>query len=356
MKVFWKTFFVTLLGFSNLAVLAVVFHTYFDSHQGLMLFSKSETITDLKEEIHRQCEKLVNELKEGKIPKFTCRVKVNKKHKGASYTLRTKVKVTKNEEGGIVILGKGRIQNPTKHAAEADFCDDCGRTEEIDKTSVELSDVLGEIVAMAEDLYSETEEAVVKAYEEHKARDRAKKTAVLGKLTCESLWNSETKEFEIEEEVRCIERQLSRMNFMEREQFYHLIKDRLWKRALSEDDHFLKTALIDFNKPYKYALSVQTSAGLMRKYLEWEKAYETLDTYKQKMAFLKTIKPELDQTVKFMTPEQARIDMHFLNEGFDGALARLYEATKTLPKTYNFAPPTTPVDYEDIKKRTRHLY
>lgn len=365
MKNLWKKFLMALLGFSNLAVLATVFHIYFDSHQSVFLFSVSEDEADLREKVKTECKDYLQELVDGDRTSFSCFIKLSQKHRGASYYLRTRVEVTKNDSGGFEIKGKGQIRDPTRHATEADFCNDCSKTEQVAESDFE--EAMKQIVDMAETIYSEAQTSVQKAHEEYTKKDRERRMAALKERHCKGSWNEEDeeyKEFDLEEKLNCKMNKISSLGLpLEVEEYYHKeLKNELWKIALSEDDYILADNVLDkFNDPLRYSFSVRASTGLIDRYLGWKDDYEVLNA-QERTHFLRNVGREVNQTIQVMTQEQSQKDLYYLNQGFDGLLLRLDQATSgsaprlTKPPAAGTSPTITPVNYEGVRKGVQGLY
>ena len=368
MKTLQKKILILLLSFSNLAVLGMVFYAYFDSHQSLLLFSTSENDKDLKEKIKKACQKQLKELVEGKRSSFICNVKVRQRQKEASYSLRTRIKVTKNDKD-FAIEGQGQIRNPTQHATEAQFCNDCTRTDNVTEDNFE--DVMKQVLDIAETVYFEAQDSVRKARIEYNKKDRDKRMAVLRERQCEGRWSEseeQFEEFDREERLQCKMNHISQLDLpLEIEKFYHKnLKNDLWNTALSEDDYLLEDVLNQFDNPYRNSFSVRSSTGLLKNYLMWKDDFEILDSMEQKSNFVKTIKGDVDQMTQFMTKEQSQKDLYFLNQGFEGLLARFNQTTRSLPRLSprlkGPAPlnsPTKPIspsiDYDAVKRQTKDL-
>ena len=372
MKTFVKSILIMFLGFSNLAVLGVVFHSYFNNHQSLKLFSFSEDRNDLKEKIHKECKKELKELLQNKRISFICSVTLNQRHKGASYTLATKFKIKKTEEGKIQITEKkGAIRNSTQHATEADFCNDClpEDKELTDSATTDITELIKEVTEVAEEMLDTAQESVQNAYKKHNEKDKAKRIARIKERDCKGSWNSETEsfeEFDVEEKLNCRMRQISRLKTVDVENFYHdKLKKELWLTALSDDDYVLDGLLDKFKDPYRYSLSVRSSTGLLKNYLDWKDDFEVLDSLEEQRVFLNHIKGDIYSMANFMKKERAQQDLYYLNKGFDGVLARLNQATQALPRSMPGLPapgsapapavPSPAIDYEAVRKQVQDL-
>ena len=340
MKALQKKILIMFLSFSNLAVLGLVFHAYFDSHQNLSLFSTAENMADLKKKVERKCKRSLEDLVKGNRSSFICNVKVKQRHSGASYTLRTKVIVTKKENGDFIIEGQGAMRERKKHATEAEFCDDCSIENTVGKDG-KLMEVMGQVVDMAEKLYEDAQKSVKEAQKEYNKKDREKRIAKIKERRCEGHWNETEKqfeEFELEDRLKCKKKRISELDLpLEIEAFYHRdLKKELWRTALSDDSYLLDDLnLLDmFNKDsYRYPLSVRTSASLLKRYSShWKDNFDSLDSFPAKNNFLRGIKSEVDHMTNLMRKEQSQIDLYYLNKSFDGLLARLNQATRGMPR------------------------
>ena len=334
----------------------MVFYTYFENHQTMNLFSLSEDTSDLKKKIAKDCKKFLKELTEGKRSSFICNVKVNQRQKGASYLLRTRVKVIKNTGAeGFTIEGKGQMSNKSQSLTEADFCNDCVKTDSV--TENNLEDIMKQVLEMAETVYFEAKDSVQKAQKEYNKKDRAKRMASLKEQRCEGRWDEDSekfKKFDIEEKLQCKMEKLSSKGLpLEVESFYHReLKNELWKTALSEEDYILEDLLDKFNDPYRYTFSVRASTGLIKNYMNWKEDFSLLDSMLKKQDFIRSIKGDVNQTISFMTKEQSQKDLYFLNKGFDGLFARVNQAPAG-PTTQR---PTPSINYEDVRRQVKDLY
>ena len=348
-----------LLGFSNLAVLALVFHIYFDSHQNLLLFSTSEDETNLREKLQKTCGDFLQELVDGKRESFICNVKVKPKHKGASYTLRTRIKVKKGEEG-FEIEGRGQMREPTQHATEADFCNDCAQQDKLEGN--DFQELMNQVLDLGESIYSTAQNSVIQAHEEYNKKDLERRMADLKERDCEGAWNEELKrfeEFDREEKLNCQLKKISKLDLpLDIENFYHRnLKKEFWKTALSEEDYILDEEMLgQFDDPYRYSFSVRTSTGLIRKYMDWKDDYAILRSRRDKENFTKSVKAELDQVKHLMTRDQFQQDFYYLNHGFEGHLARLNQAVKALPNPNYSSPVGSVKSYEDVGRQVKDLY
>ena len=193
MKTLWKKILVVILGFSNLAVLGLVFHIYFDNHQNLLLFSSGDD-SDLIEKIEQKCtDKLRRLLEDQNKTSTICSIKMKGRDGKASYKLRTKITVRKSGSG-LEVEGLGRMTNTSHHATEADWCNDCD-PEKSQITEKDFEEVLTEVIDMAEGISSKAQASVQKAQEEYSNKDARRKAADEKVANCEGVWNEETEKF-----------------------------------------------------------------------------------------------------------------------------------------------------------------
>ncbi len=339
MKAIRKKVLVILLSFSNLAVLGLVFYTYFDSQQPLFLLSTSESMDDLRKKVEKECRQYLQELIDGGRSSFICNIKVKQKQRGSSYTLRTKVTVIKTENGDFVIKGQGAMREKKRYATEADFCNDCSVEKNTVGKNGGLEEIMSQVVDVAEKFYEEARQSVQTAQKEYNKKDREKRIAKIKERRCEGRWNKADESFEdfdFEERLGCKMNRISELDMpLDIERFYHTdLKKDLWRTALSDDSYLLEDldVLDKFDDPYRYSLSVRASAKLLKSYLGWKDNFESLNALPGKINFLKNIQPGVNKMTSFMPKDQAQQDLYYLNKGFDGLFVRLNQSTSALPR------------------------
>ena len=361
MKALWKKTAILLLGFSNLAILGAVFHTYFDNEiQPFQLFSSSDDLDDLKKRIETKCKDEINsQLIEGDQQTYTCFVNLDRKQRGARYKLKTYVEVIKTADGKFKAKREGLMTRKKQHATEAKFtCNGCGEERLIGNNN--LKQVMLAVVQEAEKIYAEAEKAVADAEKEYNKKDRLQRMARLKERGCEGKWDREAEdivEFDLEEKLECKMKRISSLDLpLEIEEFYHKdFKRELWKVALSDEDYLLEDMLDNFDEAYRYPFSVRASTGLMKSYLDWKEDFVLLDSLDRKQQFVRGIQSDVQQMTNFMTQDQAQKDLFFLNQGFEGILANQLPTTR--PKTPTFTTPgSTGINYEDVKRQVKDLY
>ena len=366
MKKLKKTIFILLLSFSNLAVLGLVFNSYFSNHDQIKLFSMSESLEDLKGKIQKECETELKDILKGERKSFICAVDLQQRHKGVSYRLKTRFKVSKEENKIKIKEISGQLRNKKEHITEAQFCGDCSPDKELaDSATEDINELMKEVLNVAEKLYDKAQDSVEEAYEEFNKKDKEKRLARIKERKCEGAWNNKTESFEEfidkEDKLNCRLKQFSNLDeALEVESFYHnKLKKELWQTALSEEDRYLlKDGLLDqFKDPYRNSLSVRSSAGLLENYLRWKEDFDILESLNEKQNFLNSISPDINTMKNFMTNKQAQQDFYYLNKGFDDLLAKSNQATTHLPQVPIQVPnPSTNIDYEVISKEVDKLY
>ena len=356
------------MSVSNLAVLGLVFNSYFSSHEQIQLFSLSESFDDLKGKIQKECKKELEAILEGRRTSFICSVSLKKKHKGVSYSLKTRFKVSKEENKIKIKEISGVLRDKKEHITEADFCGDCTVDKELEDSATEdITELMKEVLTVAESLYDKAQDSVETAYREYNQKDREKRLAQIKERRCEGSWNEKTESFEdfteAGDKLKCRLSQIGNLTSpLEVEGFYHdYLKKELWHLALSKEDSYLleEDLLNQFKDPYRYSLSVRASSGLLENYLRWKEDFDVLESLDQKRRFLETISPDVSSMKGFMTEQQARQDIYYLNKGFDGLFAQLNQnpALKSLPQQPVAVPVTTDaIDYEAVGREVEKLH
>ena len=365
MKKLKKKTFIALLAVCNLTALGLIFNSHLSSQEQIKLFSVSENLEDLKRKIKRECEKDLKDILAGERTSFICSVSLQKKHKGVSYSLKTRFKISK--EGNKIKIKEisGKLRDAKQHVTEAQFCGDCSEDKELeDSATQDITELMKEVLTVAEDLYDTAQDSVEKAYEEYNQKDKEKKLAQIKEKRCEGAWNEETESFEefteTEERLNCRLKQISNLNSpLETESFYHSkLKKELWHLALSEDKYLLEDGLLNqFKDPYQNSLSVRSSTGLLENYLRWKDDFDILESLEEKQNFLKAISHDVTSITGLMTEKQAQQDIYYLNKGLDGLSAQLNQQANSLPQNPLQIPTTTPsINYEAVSQEVDKLY
>ena len=354
---------IALLSFSNLAVLGLVFNSYFSNQEQIKLFSVSEDTAVLKQKIQKECESELKAILDGKRTSFICSVSLQKKHKGVSYSLKTRFKVSKEKDKIKIKEISGKLRDKKKHITEAQFCGDCTGDIELEDSAVEdISELMKELLAVAEDIHDSAQDSVETAYKNYNQKDKERRLARIKERKCEGAWNSETESFEEftepEDRLNCRISQMSDLNSpLEAEDFYHSkLKRELWRLALSEDKYLLEEGLLNqFKDPYSNSLSVRSSTGLLENYLRWKEDFDILESLAEKQNFLKGISQDVNSMKGFMTEKQAQQDLYYLNKGFEGLLSRLNQVNLPQSPTQTQSPSPS-IDYEAVSREVEKLY
>ena len=366
MKNLKKTVLIAFLSLSNLAILGLVFNSYFASHEQIKLFSVSESFEDLKGKIQNECEKELKAILDGERTSFICSVSLQQRHKGVSYSLKTRFKISM-EEGKIKIQEiSGKLRDKKQHITEARLCENCISDKQLeDSATQDITELMKEVIAIAEDIYDKAQSSVETAYEEYNQKDRERRIAKIKERRCEGVWNEETESFEIftetEDKLKCQLNQISNLDSpLEVESFYHnKLKKELWHLAFSEEDRYLlEDGLLDqFEDPYRYSLSVRSSTGLLENYIRWKEDFDVLESVREKQQFLRAISQDVNSMKGFMTEKQAEQDFYYLNKGFDGLLAQINQSATSLPQTpTQIQAPASDINYDTVRKEVETLY
>ena len=364
MKKIKKALFIFILSLSNLAVLGLIFNSYFSSQEQIKLFSISESLEDLKGKIQKECEKELEAILNEERKSFICSVSLQKKHKGVSYSLKTRFKVSREEDKIKIKEISGKLTDKKDHITEAQFCGDCAPDKELeDSAAQDITELMKEVLNVAEDIYDKAQNSVEEAYKDYNQKDRERRLARIKESKCEGAWSAEAESFEefteTEDKLNCRLNQMSNLNsLLETENFYHnKLKKELWQMALSEDKYLLEDGLLDqFKDPYSNSLSVRSSIGLLDNYLRWKEDFDILESLAGKQSFLREISSDVNSIKGFMTDRQAQQDLYYLNKGFDGLFAQLNQTEPSQTPFQISIPPTSSINYEAVSKEVDSLY
>ena len=387
MKSLKKTFIIFCLSCSNLIILGLVFNSFFSNQEQIRLFSISESREDLKAKIERNCQAELTAILEGGRSSFICSVNIQQRHKGVSYSLKTRFKVSKTGDKIIIKEISGQLRNKKQHVTEARFCGDCIEDKELtDSATEDITELMKEVLILAENIYDNAQDSVEEAYQEYNQAEREKRMAKSKAEKCEGAWNEETNSFEEfkdrEDKLRCLLSQSNNLNdLLSSEKFYHeRLKKELWNIALSEEDQFLLEdgLLNQFKDPYRNSLSVTSSAGLLESYIRWREDYEILESIEDKQKFLSSIAQDVSYMKSLMSDKQSQQDIYYLNKGFDGLFAKLNpteniappqiadepinyrsvseEASNSIDNNVMLEETSSPIDYEAVSQEVEKLY
>ena len=355
MKNIKKTLLIFFLSCSNLFVLGLIFNSFFSNQEQIRLFSVSENREDLKTKIERNCEKELKAILAGERNSFICSVNLQQRHKGVSYSLKTRFKVSKEEDKIKIKEISGQLRDKKQHVTEARFCGDCIEDKElVDSATEDITELMKEVLILAENIYDKAQDSVEEAYQEYNQAEKEKRTAIARAKKCEGTWNKQTNSFEEfsdrEDKLKCLLSQSNNLNdLLSSESFYHKkLKKELWNIALSEEDQFLlKDGLLNqFKDPYRNSLSVTSSVGLLESYIRWKEDYDILESIEEKQSFLKSITPDVSYMKSLMSDEQSQQDLYYLNKGFDGLFASLNESKNLNPLEI----PDEPINYRAVSE------
>ena len=342
-----KTWVVLGLGASNLFVLSFVFNTYLQSG-GITLYSTVATESLIK----RECEEQVEKVMQGRAESQVCRVEVKKRHKGAQYKQSMKFKIKKEGTKLVITLAETNLYNRTKHAEklEADFCEDCKTNDDLNHNA-NLTDVMKEIVNMAEGQEEKVTDELNEAREEYERAKISERVAKVKHIRCEGYWNEEDQiyeEYDTEERLDCKMSKLVRMNPQQKDRYYRdILKDEFWNIALDDEENpYIITdylARIQAN-PYHFSLQSRASAGLIGNYVKWRDSYEGLENdYHKDILINQVVRSAASLSTHL--GEQGQRDFTHLRSGldkhFDMAGSRLNSVLTQQPHTPVSHTPTT---------------
>ena len=363
-----KSLVILFLSLSNLLVLTVVLsHSFGTRSYNLFSLDNEES---LKQKIQEECGSELQKVVNGERKSFICLIKMNQKHEGADYELRTRFKVLKKGEKLKIIDISGRLANGEKHLTEAEFCNDCFEDREFqDSSASNFTEFMKELSILAEEMSLSAEQSSESAFEDYHEKDRERALARLKETNCEGAWNKQSQSFQefedLEEKLECRLSQMDRQgSLIQAEEFYHkLLKKELWNLYNEGEEELLEETLQSFNDPYRYSLSVRASTALLENYTRWKEGFDTLESLKDKEAFLQGISKDVKYFTGLMTKEQSEQDLYYINEGFDG----LYKAVDNIslqidsklkaPLNPNRnASPNSDIDYDAVSKEVEGLF
>ena len=375
MKSLRKKILALFLGMSNLVVFGLVFQTYIDGgYTKINLFSRNDRADKIEKKVRKSCGgTLFEQLKNEERTSFLCAITVSRRHNGASYKLRLNYLVQKgSEQNGqdytFTLQERKMLNRDRTIAVEADFCNDCEDGNENTGHGSDMSGLMEAIIAHAGEIYTEAENAVEEAQEEHNRQSRLKQQSLDRENRCEGIWDEDNKDFEEfhpDERLECKMKKISRLGSpLEVENYYHneLGRD-LWQLAVSDDDSDVRDFFEDhdFSNPYRYTLSVRSSTGLLKNYVtDWKDRFAEMDDTERRY-FANRLDSELER-VKAMTQRRSNevdVDRYYLNQGLDGALAGLRRSQEKLNRPVVTPSPSPPAsgewDWDAIREGTRGL-
>ena len=340
-----KTFFTLAITGSNLFVLSLVFNAYLSNKKyRTHFYSSSANIqSTLEDECHERIQKVV----EGKISRYICSVYSNKRNKGASYSLKTRIEIKKTGDE-ITIKSTGDLRDTTRHASEADFCTDCEEQKNIAVADVNMQFVMKEIVELAKHVEKRAEDSVSKAKEDFNKKRTQRNLGIKKEKECIGEWDDNAEEFNLfdeEEELDCKFRKLAVANFLDKDNFYHKkLKKELWEKILlNEDNDDLSERLAKVaSNPYNYSLSIRSSASLMDSFIHWKYLFEETEK-EERVGFIEQIRTEARLLTFLMNDEDKKTDLDYLAQGLAPFTGGFISTVPTTHSTPGSTIPTTPV-------------
>ena len=359
--------FILVLSVSNILVLSLVFSNYSGTGR-YKFFSKSEDIEDLKSKISQNCKSEFQEILEGKRRSFICSVKLDQRHKAVNYELKTRFKVVKEGENLKIIDISGDLINGSQHITEADFCNDCFEDKTLtDDSGVLITEFMKEISILAEQIYEEAEKSSQTAYDNFDKKDKKRLLARIKERNCKGVWIAEDESFEEFDDAKdvlsCRLKQIHKLgDSLQVEDYYHRhLKKELWRVYREEgNEDFLEDVLNSFREdPYRYSLSVNASASLLKNYTRWKENFDVLDSLREKKAFVHSISGKIQRITNLMTQEQSEQDIYYLNEGFERLYSSIGDISlkidKAVEKITPSSPPSNTIDYNAVSKEVQGL-
>lgn len=343
----------------NLLILGAVFQLHVSSKGQLALFSySSENQADLMKKINEECQTQIKEVIDGVRRSFICSVTLKQKHKGVSFGFKSQFKIVKAGDSIKITQISGDFRNEREHITEANFCNNCFEDRSFSDSAVtDIGELMKEVEKVAEAVYEKAQDSVERAYEEQTERTAEIREGKNRARNCEGTWNTKREIFEeFEEASERLECRLGQMHRLDNpwdvERFYHTkFKKEMWRLGLSGDyedvldDEFFQT----FRNPARYALSVQSSTGLLQNYLRWKEDFDLADSLDEQEKFLRNLTSDITFKASLMTKDQARQDLYYLNKGFDGMLSRIdnsfLQQNLQRPRISNI---NTPINFDQL--------
>ncbi len=312
-----------LLGFSNLAVLSLVFGTYFQNTSQTFMYSTEEIGTKesvIKEKIKKQCGEELDRVINGTSSSSICHISMKGREENSNYMLKTRVIIQKTTEG-FAIEATGKMTDKTRYATEADFCNEC--KEETQVTASDSNAIYGQIFDIAKEIDHKAAASVVNAKEIYRKKDLEKRKALMKQKKCKGKWDEEEEEFieyDTEEILDCKLSRLDNKDFFQKEKYYNeTLKKELWELALSDDYDLLDTSTLKKlrERHFRNNLSVQHSTRTIDHYLDWKMEYEDeslspgvelkLKNLIQELQNLKSIDKNLNIDFNYLTSKHPTI-------------------------------------------------
>ena len=365
-----KSLLILTLSFSNLFVLFMLF-SLSSGDQTYRFFSKSMDGESLMKRIQSECAESFKQVVEGERKSFICNSKVDGKHKGADYKFKTRFKVSKKEDGTVGFTNiSGKFIDGEDHLSEATFCNNCFENQEFaDSSASDVTEFMKEVAEhIADKMAEKAKEISDQAYEEYDKANKKRAAARIKEKKCEGVWDKESESFkEFEDRKEKADCWMARMdgkpNSLEIEELYHTeLKRELWKLYLEEGNEeelakILNSFDDDPSDPYRYAISVRSSANLLEEFTRWKRGFDTLETDVKKERLLKNFLHSANVVYgSQMTKDQFKQDLYYLNQGFDDKYKKVIKGISLqIDHARNNLKEVPKLDYSAISKEAQGL-
>ena len=354
---------VILVSLSNFFVLAFLIKVYFSQKNEVKILASTAS----EERKLNSCKEEISELLKGKRSQYICSFKSSESQAGASFDLYTRIKVkntTINGKKRLQLEAKGNLFNPTQHALEADFCDDCVDRINLPSSSREnVEEVMKQMLKLARELNKTAKEKVSEARRKHNTKKRKKRLAKIKKELCLGEWDDLTTAFipfDDEEKLDCKLTQLSHLNPLEREKYFNnTLKPELWTLAQGEDTtfDFLTDNLDKITKnPYHFSHHSRLSANLIKEYVQWRTVFPEIETPSKKDEYLEHVLQQVDLLKQSLLHSEGKKDLDYLQKGleknFNLAIKQIRPSAPTLLNKQDPSSTRSP----SLKQKVLHLY
>lgn len=321
-----------------------------------------------KARISRKCKKWIDQLIENNEPdEYTCTVRTRRSHEGASYSVRSRIIIKREEAGGqIKVELQGSLKDRTRHATEAEFCSEGCDIESRDmNTDSNTMDIIAEIADMTNSLENQVKEAVREAKVQYDQKKQEENMNKQKERSCLGKWHKRDgyfEDFSVEQQVDCKFTKLHSIKDPERREWYYqsVLKRDLWKLAVDEEDSdFLRAGLLDASVDPYYSGYTKSSIGLLSKYLDWKREYALLDSLAERERFGGQIRREAQHFTSRLNSKYSQDDISLLNQGlranFEEAFARI--RSLPVPSTYSGRDSAVPAtDYRKASESVKDLW
>ena len=288
-----KFFILTGLGVFCICVLTFVMKDFFKRNNSQVHFSTENRISFHKSKLYK-CKNGIKEVVNKKRTEYRCRISTRKTHEDANYTVQSLIILSRKTNGEIDIHVSGKLRNPTRHATEADFCEEGCQLENSLHQASDTMEILKEIAALTSDLESHARSAIELAKNGYNQKLQEKQTGLEKAELCLGKWHDRNggyfEDFSIDKQVDCKFNKLySIKDPIKRELFYQtVLKQDLWSLAISDTEakSALRAGLLEtITDPY-YSSSTKSSASFLAMYLNWKENYDRLTEIEEKNKIL----------------------------------------------------------------------